>query len=76
MENALLSLLEKLHPVLGKLSGLPLWVFVIVVALTAIFLIGYLLKGFQVGWQLFAAVRGVGRLTHGAPPAEVAAVLK
>jgi methyl-accepting chemotaxis protein len=46
------------------------------VALTAIFLIGYLLKGFQVGWQLFAAVRGVGRLTHGAPPAEVAAVLK
>ena len=76
MENALLSLLEKLHPVLGKLSGLPLWVFLIVVALTAIFLIGYLLKGFQVGWQLFAAVRGVGRLTHGAPPAEVAAVLK
>jgi hypothetical protein len=36
MENSLLSLLEQLHPVLGKLSGFPLWVFAIVMALAAI----------------------------------------
>jgi hypothetical protein len=41
MENALLNLLEKLHPVQRKLSGLSLWVFAIVVALTAISLMDH-----------------------------------
>jgi hypothetical protein len=76
MTNELLKLLEKIHPVLGKLSGIPLGVFVIVVVLTGLFLLGYLLKGTQVGLQLGGAVRGVRRLKRGAPPAEVAAVLK
>jgi hypothetical protein len=76
MTNELLTLLEKIHPVLGKLSGIPLWVFVIVVALTGLFLLVYLTKGSQVGWQLGAALRGVRRLKRGVPPADVAAVLK
>jgi hypothetical protein len=76
MTNELLKLLEKIHPVLGKLSGIPLGVFVIVVVLTGLFLLGYLLKGTQVGLQLGGAVRGVRRLKRGAPPDEVAAVLK
>lgn len=51
--------LGSVHPSLEKLNGLPLWVFLLVVALTGVFLLGYLLKGTQVWWQLRSAVRAV-----------------
>lgn len=48
-----------LHPSLSGLSGGPLWVFLITFFLTGIFLIGYLVKGGQVWWQLSAAARRI-----------------
>lgn len=57
--NEISKFLGSVHPSLEKLHGLPLWVFLLVVALTSIFLLGYLLKGTQVWWQLRSAVRAV-----------------
>ena len=54
--------LGKVDPILGNLTGLPLYVFLIVAALTSLFTLGYLLKGGQVGLQLWLAVRRVSRL--------------
>lgn len=68
-----------LHPSLASLRGGPLWVFLIVVGLTLVFLVGYLIKGAQVCWQLNAAVQGVKSLrTPNNPPApaQVAAILR
>src|SRR4051812_17288051 len=56
-------LLGQLHPALGDLSGVPLYVFLLVVALSGTFLIGYLIQGTRVGWQLWSVVRGVRRLS-------------
>lgn len=53
------TLLGAIHPSLQTLHGLPLWVFLLVVLLTGIFLLGYLFKGTQVWWQLKAAVKAV-----------------
>ncbi|MGA8515463.1 MAG: chemotaxis protein, partial [Burkholderiaceae bacterium] len=60
--NWVIGHLVNLHPSLANLHGGPLWVFLIVVGLTAIFLLGYLIKGLQVWWQLSAAVKGVKAL--------------
>lgn len=57
--NEISKFLGTVHPSLEKLHGLPLWVFLLVVALTSIFLLGHLLKGTQVWWQLRSAVRAV-----------------
>lgn len=68
-----------LHPSLASLRGGPLWVFLIVVGLTLIFLMGYLIKATQVGWQLNAAVRGVRALhkPNSPPmPSDVAVVMR
>lgn len=51
--------LGSVHPSLQSLHGLPLWVFLLVFALTSIFLLGYVFKGTQVWWQLRSAVRAV-----------------
>lgn len=53
------SLLSEVHPSLQTLHGLPLWVFLLVIVLTSVFLLGYLLKGTQVWWQLRSTVRAV-----------------
>lgn len=55
--------LASLHPSLAVLDGVPMWVFAIVVVLTAVVLLGYLLKGGQVGWQLWMSVRRIRALT-------------
>lgn len=68
-----------LHPSLASLRGGPLGVFLIVVGLTLIFLVGYVIKATQVGWQLHSAVRGVRALRRpNSPPSpsDVAAVLR
>ena len=76
---ALQNLLGQLHPVLAKLSGIPLAVFVLVTALTAIFVLGYLIQGTRVGWQLWSAVRRIRKLQKASKqvkPADVAKVLR
>ena len=42
MTSHLLEILARIHPILGNLSGIPLLVFIVVIVLTAIFLVGYL----------------------------------
>ncbi|MBF5006182.1 anti-phage ZorAB system protein ZorA [Diaphorobacter caeni] len=54
--------LGDIHPSLSSLQGVPLYIFLIVVVLTLIFLLGYLIKGTQVWWQLKSAVRTVQSL--------------
>ena len=79
MTAALLDYLAHIHPVLGKLSGIPFVVFLLVVVLTGIFLIGYVFKGAQVGWQLWSAVRRIKALqrqNERVDPKEIAKVLK
>jgi hypothetical protein len=76
--NWVIGHLVNLHPSLANLHGGPLWVFLIVVGLTAIFLLGYLIKGLQVWWQLSAAVKGIKALRrpNNPPlPEDVAAIL-
>jgi len=69
-----------LHPSLAVLDGVPMWVFTIVVVLTAVVLLGYLLKGGQVGWQLWMSVRRIRALTKKGSgpvkPEDVAKVLR
>lgn len=76
---ALQQLLGQLHPILAKLSGLPLAVFVLVTTLTAVFVLGYLIQGTRVGLQLWSAVRRIRRLKRTSKhvrPADVAKVLR
>ena len=78
MTVRLLSLLMHIHPILGNLSGIPLVVFLIVIALTALFLLGYLTQGVRVGFQLWLAVRRIETLrskSKTVKPSDVAAVL-
>lgn len=79
MTPTLLTFLGEIHPILRDLSGLPLVVFLIVSALTSLFVLGYLLQGGRVGWQLARAVRRVrklGRSGQPVKPSAVAEVLK
>lgn len=62
MTPELTAWLSALHPSLGKLSGFPLWVFLLVVALTTLFILGYLIQGTRVWWQLTSACRGIQKL--------------
>ena len=57
MTASLLNLLGQIHPVLRNLAKLPLLVFVLVSLFTELFILGYLIKGGQVGRQLWPAVR-------------------
>ncbi|CAN7564174.1 anti-phage ZorAB system protein ZorA [Variovorax sp. LjRoot178] len=63
MNAQLLAWLNAVHPSLSQLSGFPLWVFLLVVTLTGLFLIGYLIQGTRLWWQLSSACRGIGRLS-------------
>lgn len=62
MISSLTSLLAEIHPVLATLNGIPLVVFLLVAALTAAFIVGYAIKGTQVGLQLWAALKRVRAL--------------
>lgn len=65
--NSIIQMLGQIHPSLSTLRGGPLWVFLLVVALTLIFFLGYALKGGQVWWQLRSAVHGVQNLRRPNP---------
>ena len=63
--NGISKALGDIHPSLSSLQNLPLYIFLIVVALTLFFLVGYAIKGTQVWWQLWSAVRAVQSLHNG-----------
>ncbi|MCW5640970.1 MAG: anti-phage defense ZorAB system ZorA [Rhodoferax sp.] len=60
--NEISKVLGGIHPSLASLQGVPLYVFLLVIALTALFLLGYALKGGQVWWQIWSALRAVKAL--------------
>lgn len=67
--NGISNVLGGIHPSLATLHGVPLYVFLLVVALTALFLLGYAVKGTQVWWQIWSALRAVKALRNDqAPP--------
>jgi hypothetical protein len=78
MTATLLSLLGQIHPVLQNLSGIPLGIFLLVTALTATFLLGYLVQGSRVGVQLGSALRQIRKLSAASKkvkPADVRAAM-
>lgn len=62
MSAQLQTLLTHIHPVLGSLSGIPLVIFFLVMLLTSLFVLGYLIQGGRVGWQLWVTVRRVAAM--------------
>lgn len=74
--NKVSDVLGALYPPLQTLRGLPLWVFLLVVALTSLFFLGYLVKGTQVWWQLRAAVRAVRAAARAGPSPDPKLVAK
>lgn len=66
--NTLSAYLGTVHPAMGNIVGFPLYIFVLVIFLTLLFILGYLLKGTQVVVQLRAALKGIrglqNRSTH------------
>ena len=71
--------LGKINPSLGELWGLQLWIFLLVVASTAVFLLGYAVQGARIGLQLGIAlgrIRNLQRAGKSVPPAAMAAVFR
>jgi hypothetical protein len=66
--------LGRLHHPFGDLHGVPLWVFLLVLLLTSIFLLGYALKGIQVWWQLSSVIRAVRATRNSQTPPDPAKV--
>jgi len=62
--NSVGAIFAHIHPSLVALHGVPLYVFVLVVLLTATFLLGYGVKGAQVWWQIRSVLHAV-RAMHG-----------
>src|SRR4051794_26679700 len=76
--QALFTFLTQLHPSLGDLKGVPLYVFLLVIALGGAFLVGYAFQGTRVAWQLWSVVRRIRKLSAGSrqvDPKDVAEVL-
>lgn len=57
--NAIAGVLSRIHPSLSTLDGFPLYIFLIVIVLTGTFLLGYLVQGTRVWWQLRSVVRAI-----------------
>lgn len=77
--NDVSKLLGSVHPSLETLAGLPLYVFLLVVALTGLFLLGYAIQGLRVWWQLSRvgrAVRALRKAGRAPNPQEVAKAFK
>ncbi|OZI75164.1 chemotaxis protein [Bordetella genomosp. 12] len=53
------KLLGSVHPSLEKLHGLPLVVFLFVAALTLVFLVGYVIQGTRVSWQIRSILKAL-----------------
>ncbi|WP_445680983.1 anti-phage ZorAB system protein ZorA [Radicibacter daui] len=56
-----------LHPTLANLNGVPLFIFLLVAALTIVFLIIYLIQGLRVWGQLSSSLKAVRRLRKAGP---------
>ena len=79
MTTHIQDLLGQVHPILRTLSGIPLVIFLVVVCLTSLFILGYLVQGGRVGWQLWSSVRNITALrkkTKQVNPDEVGKLLK
>ena len=79
MKASLLNVLGQIDPVLERLNGLSLIVFLAVLGLTTLFVLGYLSKGSQVWWQLFFTarrLRALRRVGKGPKPADAAAAFR
>lgn len=79
MIQQLTALLEQLHSAFGNLTGVPFYIFLLVLALSGAFFVGYLLQGSRVAWQLWTAVRGIRMLSAAMKPVdpkEIAKLLK
>jgi hypothetical protein len=74
MIDSLQKFLSGYWPELGNLSGLPLFIFLLVAFLTLFFIAFYAVKGWQVGQQLQKAVHGVKSQKRGASPGSLASV--
>lgn len=77
--NEVSKALGAIHPSLATLHDLPLYVFLLVLLLTGAFMLGYLIKGTQVWYQLWTVVRGVQKLrndTTPPSPSEIGRVFK
>jgi hypothetical protein len=69
--NGITEALARIHPSLALLHGVPLYVFLLVLLLTGLFVVGYLVKGTQVWWQIRSTLRAVRLLRNdAAPPAK------
>jgi hypothetical protein len=68
------KLLGELHPSLASLHGVPQFIFLLVALFTLLFLIGYLVKGFQVWRQLSTALKTVKALRNRSQPPDPAKV--
>ena len=76
--NPIITMLGQIHPSIATLQGGPLWLFLLGIALTLVFFVFYLVKGCQVGLQLYlavSAIRALRRPNNPPDPAEVAMVL-
>lgn len=76
--NPIIVMLGQIHPSMARLHGGPLWLLLLVMVLTLVFFVFYLLKGCQVGVQLYravGAVKALRRPNNSPDPAEVAMVL-
>lgn len=57
--SGLTDALGLIHPSLTNLHGVALYVFLLVVLLTAIFFVGYVIQGGRVWWQIWSTLRWV-----------------
>lgn len=72
--NFISAMLAHVSPALAAVHGVPFYIFLFVVVLTLLFLLGYLIKGVQVGWQMHSVLSATQALhkSNSAPdPAEV-----
>ncbi|MDI1350065.1 anti-phage ZorAB system protein ZorA [Aquabacterium sp.] len=72
--NEISNLLGAFHPALASLHGGPLVIFLLVALSTLIYLLGYLIKGIQVGRQLSSVLKAVKALRNKSQPPDPARV--
>ncbi len=65
--DQVLNVLKAVHPSLDGLKGLPLYVFLLVAAMTLAFLVGYVIKGTYVWFQLRFAIKTLRALRASGP---------
>jgi hypothetical protein len=66
--NNISELLGGLHPSLASMHGVPQFIFLLVALFTLLFLVGYLVKGYQVWRQLSSTLKTVRALRNQSQP--------